>query len=89
MNIFESNISEYKIKSAIVDKAIHLMAKHPYICAFLVCIFLHPFYFGAEWNVPNNALSIETLIVLTIGLSFIYSLYKSYSCSFVFHLYSC
>ena len=56
---------------------IRSIAAHPYLWTFVICIFLDPFYLGAEGNVPPNALFLETLMVLAGGFSLLYYLYKS------------
>ena len=53
------------------DALITAAAAHPYLIAFALCIFLHPFYLGAAENVPNNALFIVALLVFAAGTALI------------------
>lgn len=54
------------------DALITAAAAHPYLIAFALCIFLHPFYLGAAENVPNNALLIVALLIFAAGTALIF-----------------
>ncbi len=53
------------------------LAKHPYLWSFLLCIFVNPFFLGAIENVPNNAIWLETLMIMGILTAFGIGKYKS------------
>ena len=71
------NEGKIVISEKYVDALIRSLAAHPYLWAFAVCMFINPFYLGAEENVPSNALYIETLLVLAAGYFVIYRLYRN------------
>ncbi len=73
----EQNKQKIGLSSSVTDKFVRSLAAHPYLWTFVICIFLDPFYLGAEGNVPPNALFLETLMVLAGGFSLLYYLYKS------------
>lgn len=77
MNTNEQSRQRLGISSSVTDKVIRSIAVHPYLWTFVICIFVDPFYLGAEGNVPPNALLFETLMVLAGGYSLIYYLFKS------------
>lgn len=58
-------------------KLIHVLGAHPYLSALLACLLVNPFYLGAAENVPENALMLEVLTVLTAGGGFLFWLYQS------------
>ncbi|MCD8095902.1 MAG: glycosyltransferase family 39 protein [Ruminococcus sp.] len=71
------NEGKIVISEKYVDALIRSLAAHPYLWALAVCMFINPFYLGAEENVPSNALYIETLLVLAAGYFVIYRLYRN------------
>lgn len=77
MSTNEQSKQRLGFSSSVTDKFIRSMAAHPYLWTFVICIFVDPFYLGAEGNVPANALLLETLMVLAGGFSVIYYLFKS------------
>lgn len=46
------------------ERLVKEISAHPYICAFLACLFIDPFFFGSVENIPNNALFISSLLIL-------------------------
>ncbi|MBR3535844.1 MAG: glycosyltransferase family 39 protein [Oscillospiraceae bacterium] len=58
------------------DRFVKLLAKHPYICAFAVCLFIHPFFLGAVENIPENALLTECILVLLSSVALLFCGYK-------------
>lgn len=60
---------------------INLLAAHPYICAFAVCILINPFFLGAIENIPSNALWLESFIAIGVVSYFGFQKYKSGSLS--------
>lgn len=53
------------------------MAKHPYLWALGLCLFIDPFFFGAVESIPNNALWLETFFVIGAITAFGAYKYKS------------
>ncbi|MBR1751853.1 MAG: hypothetical protein IJ740_13465, partial [Ruminococcus sp.] len=76
MSTKEQSNRRLGISSSVTDMLLKSFAAHPYLWTFAVCIFIHPFYLGAEENVPPNAVLMETLMVLAAGFSIIYYLFK-------------
>lgn len=37
------------------DRVVDTISKHPFLSAALVCLITHLFTFGADWNIPDNA----------------------------------
>ena len=54
------------------EKFFSFLGKYPYLSAFLVCIGLNPFFFGADINIPNNMLWLTTFIMAGIFAVFLY-----------------
>lgn len=57
-------------KEKIIQSAVSALAAHPYLCALGICLFLNPFFFGADQNIPNNALWLETFMVAGAAVAF-------------------
>lgn len=70
------DISSFSIKPNRTDRFVRALAAHPYLCALAVCLGINPFYFGADINVPSNALYIELFFVLAAGFGVIYHLFR-------------
>lgn len=66
-------MSREKVTQSIVKG----LAKHPYLWSFVLCILIHPFFFGETENIPNNALWLETLMIIGIITAFGIYKYKS------------
>lgn len=62
------NLTENTIKS---------ISAHPYLSALVICLIINPFFLGATYNIPSNALWIETIIITAIIFIFGYRRYKS------------
>ena len=58
------------------DRFVKLLAGHPYICAFAVCLCIHPFFLGAVENIPANALLTECIMVLLSAAALLFCGYK-------------
>lgn len=51
------------MKTNYTERAVRIIAAHPYLCAFLVCVGLNPFFFGSVENIPNNVLEIIAFLI--------------------------
>ncbi len=58
------------------DRFVKQLAGHPYICAFAVCLCIHPFFLGAVENIPANALLTECIMVLLSAAALLFCGYK-------------
>lgn len=79
--MWKKNIMNRSNNYSYTDSFIKLLAAHPYICAFAVCILINPFFLGAIENIPSNALWFETFITIGIISCFGFQKYKSGSLS--------
>lgn len=52
-------------RKSITEEIIRLLYRHPYLCAFIICISLNPLFFGATENIPGNVPWICALIVFS------------------------
>ncbi len=77
MSKSKADKSPIAINEKTVDAVISSLAKHPYLWTLIACLLLHPFYLGADENVPANALLIETTLFLAAGFFIIYNLFRS------------
>ncbi|MDE7138123.1 MAG: hypothetical protein K2O29_06670, partial [Ruminococcus sp.] len=62
------NLTETIIKS---------ISSHPYLFALGICLIINPFFLGATYNIPSNALWIETFIITALIFIFGYYRYKT------------
>ena len=51
------------MKTNYTERAVRIIAAHPYLCAFLVCVGLNPFFFGSVENIPNNVPEIIAFLI--------------------------
>ncbi|WP_197021805.1 hypothetical protein [Ruminococcus sp. HUN007] len=63
-------------KYSYTDRLVKLLVGHPYICAFAVCLFIHPFFLGAVENIPENALLTECVLILLSAAALLFCGYK-------------
>lgn len=70
-NKLKSNNSPY------LESFIKTLARHPYICAFIVCVGTTPFYFGSLENITHTAVMLEFLSLLIAGAFILYKRYIS------------
>ncbi|MDE5771800.1 MAG: glycosyltransferase family 39 protein [Ruminococcus sp.] len=62
------NLTETIIKS---------ISAHPYLFTLGICLLINPFFLGATYNIPSNALWIETFIITALIFIFGYYRYKT------------
>jgi len=51
-------------KETFTDAGIKSLAKHPYLWALGICLFVNPFFLGSIQNIPDIALWVETFFVI-------------------------
>lgn len=51
-------------KSSMTEAVVRGVCRHPYLWAGIVCLAVDPFFLGSVGNIPNNALLIESLLVI-------------------------
>lgn len=61
-------------RSNMTEAVIRGAAKHPYLLAALICLLINPFFLGSEGNIPNNALWLESMLLL--GVIAVFGIYK-------------
>ena len=55
-----------------LSAVIKYFAKHPYFCAFLICLLLNPLYYCSLTYIPENAVEFETFVILLCGFVFFF-----------------
>lgn len=76
MQLF-SDIIRRIMKQNYTERAAGIMAAHPYLCTFLVCTGLNPFFLGAADNIPNNVPCIFAFLILAFLSAVLIKKYKS------------
>ncbi|MBQ8967099.1 glycosyltransferase family 39 protein [Ruminococcus sp.] len=64
-------------REKLTKQVITAAGKHPYLLALVLCLFLDPFFFGSLGNIPNNALTLESFMVLGAAAFFGYRRYRA------------
>ena len=64
-------------KKQITEFIITSLAKYPYIIAFLICLFINPFFYCSTQFIPYNTVNIITISLITIFTVVYYNKYKS------------
>lgn len=65
------------VDHSLLERLIKTLGQHPYICAFIACVSITPFYFGSLENITYTAVMLEFLGMLALGGLLFYKLYKS------------
>ena len=50
-------------------KVFDILSTHPYICAFIVCLFVHFFTFAQEELIPGNTMLIGSALLTSAGIA--------------------
>ena len=64
-------------KKQITEFIITSLAKYPYIIAFLICLFINPFFYCSTNYIPYNTVNIIAISLITIFTVICYNKYKS------------
>ncbi len=64
-------------KKQITEFIITLLAKYPYIIAFLICLFINPFFYGSTEFIPHNTFNIIVISSFVTVTVFFYKKYKA------------
>ncbi|WP_295084538.1 glycosyltransferase family 39 protein [Ruminococcus sp.] len=53
-----------------------ILSSHPYVCAFIVCLFVHFFTFAQEELIPANTMLIGSAVLAFAGIGTVWAKYK-------------
>lgn len=70
-------------RTKITEYIITSIAKHPYLIAFFICMFINPFFYCSEEAIPRNTINVIDVFLITFVIIVGYCKYKIKEISFV------